>query len=132
MSKELEALEVLKCGYKDEKKVCITRSCFDKNIGIIETALKDYQTLKIKYAELETEYCDKQRSMLKYDEEKQKKLKALKIIKEKEVNIPDLLDCIRNEKGDYIEDALKQYNMFQSTRWQLTKEEYDLLKEVFL
>lgn len=55
----------------------------------------------------------------------EKSLKALDIIKEKQVDIHDLL----------ISRAVEQYNSY--THWlgykgNLTKEEYDLLKEVLL
>lgn len=52
----------------------------------------------------------------------QKKLKALEIIKEKEVNVY-LLNCCNN---------LYEYNNWASDEEQLTKEEYELLKEVLL
>ena len=52
----------------------------------------------------------------------EKELKALEIIKEKEVNIYKIRIC----------DSLDEYNKLKSTGRELTQEEYELLKEVLL
>ena len=127
MSKELtplEHLEFLRQYEINEEHHCLNdRYVCKQSFDIIETTLKNYNELQNKYDELETEYLDQQRSMLKYDEVKEKKFKALEIIKEKEVVIPILLRS----------NILDEYNnnpMFVSKK--LSQEEYDLLKEVLL
>ena len=51
-----------------------------------------------------------------------KELKALEIIKTKRVNVVIFLGC----------DNLEEYNKHPLSCWKLTKEEFDLLKEVLL
>lgn len=54
-------------------------------------------------------------------------LKALKIIKEKNVDIDYIRTCFYDEKGGF-----KEYNAYvgHDEEYELTQEEYDLLKEV--
>lgn len=65
----------------------------------------------------------------------EKELKALKIIKEKEVNVRNLIDYELNHDNSY-EEYLDDYNYadnyFELGHELLTQEEYDLLKEVLL
>lgn len=107
MSKELEALEKIVDTY------CIDN--IDKEISIIATALKDYEmehTLRIR---LENAIYE----LVREKQENEKKLKALEIIKGKEVNVFLLLHS-RN---------LKIYNDIVEDNRKLTQEKYDLLKE---
>lgn len=123
MSKELQALERIKSHYKD--KVCI--DVLD-DFDIIETALVEkeeiFENHNIKsFTELNERLCDY--NELKFDDDiKQKKLKAFEIIKKKSVNIGLIKDK---------ECTLEIYNtMMLLKEWQLTQEEYDLLREVLL
>ena len=107
MSKELEALEKIVDTY------CIDN--IDKEISIIATALKDYEmehTLRIR---LENAIYE----LLREKQENEKKLKALEIIKGKEVNVFVLLHSVN----------LKIYNDIVEDNRKLTQEKYDLLKE---
>ena len=56
-----------------------------------------------------------------------KALKALKIIKEKNVDIEYIKTCFDDEKGGF-----KEYNAYvgHDEEYELAQEEYDLLKEV--
>lgn len=106
------------------------RQHLNKRLDIIETALKVLEQLQIiigakkiedlpKVA-LETENaCYSNSHILKKAENK---LKALEIIKEKEVNVFIFL-----HSGD-----LETYNDIVEDNRKLTQEEYDLLKEVLL
>lgn len=132
MSKELEALEKLtnyKCSCMSEKVECKE---------IIETALKEYETMKqTKIVVADKKISDEDLEKLKnqrmfsdlqceikplFDEETQKKLKALEIIKEKEVDVFIFL-----HSGD-----LETYNDIVEDNRKLAQEEYGLLKEVLL
>lgn len=149
MSKELTTLKSLKIikemyehfvkTYRElEPKLMI---CEKEDFDIIETALKDYELMKQakiivadkKISDDDLEKLKNQRMFicgsgeskveLLFDEETQKKLKALEIIKEKEVNVGLLSRCANAER----------YNngICYEPRY-LTQEEYDLLKEVLL
>ena len=107
MSKELQALEKLtnyKCSCMSEKVECKE---------IIETALKDYE--KITGGDFHIE-------PINVHIENQKQIKALEIIKEKEVDVFIFL-----HSGD-----LETYNDIVEDNRKLTQEEYELLKEVLL
>ena len=95
-----------------------------KDFKIIETALNDYFVYKQDYERVMRE----KNSLLKECAKNQKKLKALKIIKKKRVDVALLMSCC----------CYKQYCDFYIKRWkdveniQLpTKKEYKFLKEVF-
>jgi hypothetical protein len=62
----------------------------------------------------------------------EKSLKALEIIKEKNVSILDLRECISREFMGNIPNALEYYNEEYTLNegMKLTEEEYELLKEV--
>lgn len=110
MSKELEALEKIVDTYYIDN--------MDKEISIVATALKDYEmehTLRIRLENANFE-------LLREKQENEKKLKALEIIKKKEVNIFVLL-----HSGN-----LKIYNDIVEDNRKLTQEKYDLLKKVLL
>lgn len=86
------------------------------NLSIIRNALENHQDL--------TEYTDTLQGDRDYwwniAIKNENKLKALEIIKEKRVNVDWLLET----------DNVEEYN--ESLYVELTKEEYDLLKEVLL
>jgi len=113
MSKELEALERIneivlpyseaKQGYLRPRDVC------PNEFSIIETALKDYENLQLKHSSMQDVVLDDF-----------KKIKALEIIKEKNVSIVWLKNC--KDRSEYNDLADKEE--------QLTQEEYELLKEV--
>ena len=120
MSKELEALNKIAYSYG-----------YDENIKIIATALEDYELMKqAKIIVADKKISDDDLEKLKnqsiivgnleqskieplFDEETKKKLKALEIIKK--------YICIKDNKI-----YTKEWE------WELTQEEYDLLKEVLL
>lgn len=74
---------------------------------------RDYMVYEVKYDDGHKEYVS--RDMFR-------NLKALEIIKTKEIDIRLFNDC----------PSLDEYNNWASDESQLTKEEYDLLKEVLL
>lgn len=111
MNKELtplQALEQLKGGYKNEDLVAITRSAFEKNIDIIETALKENKKLKKLYkAELNnTAYYNN--LALKYK-------RALEIFKR---------NCLLSQYPDGT------YELAFTSKIQPTEEDIAILKEV--
>jgi len=79
-----------------------------EDVNIIENALNEYYRL------------------LKEDDETTKKLKVLEIIKNKEINIHALLLHLKRF------DSPDGYNALVGEKYQLTQEEYNLLKEVLL
>lgn len=146
MSKELEAsksLKIIKEMYEHfvktyrelEPKLMI---CEKEDFDIIETALKEYEFMKqtkiiVSDKKISDDDLEKlinqgiivgnlEHSKIEplFDNETQKKLKALEIIKEKEVNVGLLSRCANAER----------YNkgICYEPRY-LTQEEYDLLKE---
>lgn len=118
MSKELEALEFIKNDLiafwlNGPHLECPNGKDFVEGhyrLDIIENALKDYE----RRLALAKEYKDVNNVA--------KRLKALEIIKEKDVDIVALKISIN----------LKQYNCKEDGRCPLTQEEYDLLKEVLV
>lgn len=114
MSKELTPLEALKRHRKSIVDLLDNGSIlpelhyvFMQELNIIETALKKLD---------EAENC-----VFTSKEDVKKELKALEIIKDKEVNVFIFL-----HSGD-----LETYNDMVEENRKLTQEEYDLLKEVF-
>ena len=100
-------------------------------LHLIENALKEYETRKTFIETIDSgEMVFEPRNVW---EEKQKKLKAFEIIKKKRVNIGSFIKCCANinyeeykkQWGNWHKDIL--YNLSQEA---LTREEYDLLKEV--
>lgn len=79
---------------------------------IIETALKDYENLKLKHKSMQDAVLDDF-----------KKLKAIEIIKEKKVDVDWLLFSIEEK-----ENPLSYYNYFNANK--LSETEFDILKEV--
>ena len=116
MTKELEAFEKIK-----KYLVNLQFHFLEEELDIIETALKNYEKLKNEYDKLESFH---KLFIEKYNQlniEHRKKLKALEIIKEKKVNV----NCIISGW------SLWKYNSYK-THINLTKEEYELLKEVLI
>ena len=150
MSKEIEALEQLKMqvgnihyfdfskGYPNQTTIELRDS---ELFTTIEKALKDYELMKqtkiividknisdddlekLKNQRIFASSLEESKVELLFDEETQKKLKALEIIKEKGI----ILQFI---KETY---TVEQYNagVFGTLVKPLTQEEYDLLKEIF-
>ena len=124
MSKELEALKELKYVHDTE---CGEDKSVNERFALIETALKDYQLHK----EILNDYGF---TLVNFREACfllaqfrgsgytgiENKLKALKIIQEKEIDIPLFNDC-----SNYYE-----YNEYCAKKSQLTQEKFNLLKEV--
>lgn len=81
---------------------------FAKDRKIVETALIDYESL--------------QEDFDKHYERSYKKLRALDIINNKEIDIALFKEC----------PNIEEYNNWCSNKAALTQEEYDLLKEVLL
>lgn len=112
MSKELNALMTM-YGMALEGALSQEKERLGECYNIIETALKEYETLK--------EYYNAVVSNREFDKEYfYKCVKTLKIIKEKNVCILDLKKT----------KTLKEYNCCREWKEELTQEEYNLLKEV--
>lgn len=137
MSKELIPLEVskhLKDFVLEFVENGLDRRFIHGSFDIIETALKEYETRKTLIETIDSgEMVFQERTVW---EEKQKKLKALEIIKNKEVDIGWFIECLScskplevyNDRYDKIRSCDgKDYHFMQ-----LTQQEYDLLKEVLL
>lgn len=134
MSKELEAFERIKNITYDRTDLYGIEE-YRKSLDIIESALKEKENIESRideifsnhniksFVELNERLCDY--NELKFDDDiKQMKLKAFDIIKEKKVDV-----------GALYELDLELYNQYAKEingTPTLTKEEYDLLKEVFL
>lgn len=124
MSKELEALERIKhTSIVVEKgdKVKPILPYIISELSIIETALKDYERLK--------QCIDERGNLINECIEvvAEKKLKALEIIKEKVMPFVELVD-----RTNYKENCYRVYDNEGYEYTNITKEEYDLLKEVLL
>lgn len=131
MSKELEALMEIKrqvgnIHYFDfaqnPPRMTTTMLINTPFFDIIETALKDYGKLKDEYDKLESIYTHfiKQYNLLMKDHSNV--LKALGIIKEKNINIYWLKTSAN----------LSRYNLAVGNSQKLKKQDYELLKEVLL
>ena len=137
MNKELSPLEALeKIKYKLSSSKA---NGYWEDLDTIEKALKEYESMKQakiivvdkKISDDDLEKLKNQRMFvssaeqcevkLLFDEETQKKLKALEIIKEKKTFVALLHSC----------KTVYEYN--EHVKWEnafLTKEDFDLLKEV--
>ena len=140
MSKGLEALERLFCAGRLDLDYVLNGKQ-NQDYKIVETALKDYEMMKqpkIIFTDKKISDDDLEKLINQgiivgnleqskieplFDNETQNKLKALEIIKEKEVNVGLLSRCANAER----------YNkgICYEPRY-LTQEEYDLLKEELL
>lgn len=127
MNKELEALENIK-HYDNRVEL------HQDDYNVLETALKDYELMKqTKIIVADKKINDDDLEKLKnqrmfvgnleqceiktlFDEETQKKLKALEILK----------DCC------LVNEGFGGYELAFAIKKNITKEEYDLLKEVLL
>jgi hypothetical protein len=115
MTKELTPLEALNDlrevkGWNDDE--------FNKRLDIIETALKEYEGAKSHIKALNKERI-----------ENSIKLKALGIIKERQVDVGLLLDC--ETEPEYLNRCCNRYWHNERCGWKrMTQEEFDLLKEV--
>lgn len=117
MSKALEALErMVRNGYVSPNV---------EELKIIETALKDYNDL--------IEYVDTLQGDRDYwwnvSNKKVKELKALEIIKMKKIDV-GLFYTILEDNNQ--KNKKWSYNFWQEKENKITKEEFDLLKEVLL
>ena len=117
MSKELTPLEWL--NYYKKKLQVSGQTIRPNGFDIIETALKEKENIEKTINELFSENGKVITTI-----EIKKKLKALKIIKEKSVDVNWLLQCFTHTK------ELENYN--QDRRHKITEKEYDLLKEVLV
>lgn len=134
-NKELSPLEVskqLKDFVLEYTKNGLDRRFVIGSFDIIETALKDYEK------QHQTD-IDLLGTAYKTNVQNEKKLKALEIIKKKRVDMDFLFEEWEEENMDFLSEereeenwefALENYNMNHEI--ELTQEEYDLLKEVFL
>lgn len=142
MSKELQALEdiILYLNANEPKGL------YCKNIEIIKAALKEHEVMEVmkqtKIVVSDPKVSDEDFEKLKnqgiltnlqgeikplFDEETQKNLKALEIIKKKKVDVGYLFEMI----DLFGKEALTQYNLScYGIKKKLTQKEFDLLKEV--
>lgn len=116
MSKELEALNDLRNKCCDYLSLSMDRQVCD-SFKLIEAALKEKENIEKTINEL---FSENGKVITTIDIKKQ--LKAIEIIKDKEVNVFIFL-----HSGD-----LETYNDMVEENRKLTQEEYDLLKEVLL
>lgn len=114
MSKELEALNFINNFLISQTTDTPIHKELCNACDLLRTTLKNYEKLNHDYSIV----VDEKASMAC---EYAKKLKALEIIKEKKVDIRYLLDC-----------RFQHYNLLVEEDEELTKEEYDLLKEELL
>ena len=112
MNKELTPLEALERIIGCSTIESHTQK-WQEDYDIVKQALNDYENLKLKH-----------RSMQDAVLEDFKKLKALEIIVEKKVDLIKLFNCFEMNNG------YEFYNMGFIEIYKLTKEEYNLLKEV--
>lgn len=108
MSKELEALKSLK-----ENHLQFTKEKYSK-VDVLKSILAKKE---IKYRFIEQALI-----------QKAKQDKILDILKKKVVNLDDLHSQIQLYEQDNAR-ALRAYNAGRLSKYQLTEEEYDLLKE---
>ena len=147
MSKELTPLEALneikniKTLSVPERKVVTFQEKYKEELDIIETALKEYEKLKKEVNEISdfglkayrVELEKQINSNKKYRTtnkrlrvKNQKLYEILRIIKEKHVDCFKLIAIFRTSNN------IEHYNQNYGSNWQLTQEEYDLLKEVLI
>lgn len=141
MTKELEALERINQKFVQKEWNNKPRET-EKDFDTIETALKELIEYKKVFEKLNLDISDSvdlenwiKLAQFHY-ENKNKKLKALEIIKEKEVNVHNFKEIIIKHKWNY-EQYVDEENDPNTSGHQfayklLTQEEYDLLKEVLL
>ncbi len=114
----LEALKKLKeCKYHFAKE-------WHENYPIVESALKEYEGAKRHIEELNKERA-----------ENSLKIKALEIVKEKEVDVETFKGFAEKDEtcetyNKFYRILSKKYDVDYSFKY-LTQEEYDLLKEYF-
>lgn len=136
MSKGLEALKEIKNieveignNHDSAVKIFELSDDYDECLCIIEKELKRLEEYdKTEYSAL----IERHKELLKEKKANEKKLKALEIIKEKRVEVGELCEGCNN-LNDYNKGVCLTYP--QESDWanyMLTKEEYDLLKEVLL
>ena len=104
MSKALDALQKIKLKPMRNYDGSIGMNgnvMFEEEIPVIETALKDAEKYK----------------------------RALEIIKEKEVNIFHFKYAVRCEEEDGLADGFEIYNLNVLLKDEITREEYEFLKE---
>jgi len=119
MNRELEAFRRFRDNAKfDNKTDYYLSTQYIDDSDIIETAIErliEYDEIGVKFAIL--------------NDSREKKLKALEIIKEKRVDITTLFDCLNAEEYNRWVPVRSHYSY---PPLELTQEEYDLLKEVLL
>lgn len=148
MSKELEAYNRL-CSHLDyDNDDYMFNGCYEEDNKVIETALKDYELAKqTKIITVDKEISDddlekltSQRMFvdnseqceikLLLNEEFQKKITALEIIKDKKVDVPYIIE--NPEEKDVIWYNSRFMGVLCEGWRMLSQEEYDLLREVLL
>ena len=141
MSKELEALDRLYCAGRLDLDYVLNGKQ-NQDYKIIATALEDYEFMKqtkiivsdkkisdddlekLKNQGIIVGNLEQSKVELLFDEETQKKLEALEIIKKKRVDVRYLFQCKSLRDYNYIYKGTNQSELC------LTQEEYDLLKDV--
>ena len=141
MSKELEALDRLYCAGRLDLDYVLNGKQ-NQDYKIVETALKEYEFMKqtkiivsdkkisdddlekLKNQGIIVGNLEQSKVELLFDEETQKKLEALEIIKKKRVDVRYLFQCKSLRDYNYIYKGTNQSELC------LTQEEYDLLKDM--
>ena len=138
MSKGLDALKSLcfklcsNCPYNHEDMLGDGCEECDNNIDIITTELKRLEEIdKISHCAVNYDFetLDKKITALSIKvNEKNNKIKALEIIKEKKVDMCKLQNCFDFKLETEV--AVAYYNQGFDITYCITEEEYDLLREV--
>lgn len=136
----LEALENIMCFISVDECNFKNQAEKDKCYNIIETALKDYEKLSKQRYVIFTrthqqkemfidEICKSYKEIKVSSLEDEKKLKALEIIKEKNIDVGAIKECVSayayNDFKELTETAIVK-------REKMTQEEYEIVKEVLL
>ena len=128
MTNELTPLEELQFirqfEINDDHRTLNDHVICRQSLDNIETALKDYEmehTLRVRLENINYE-------LVREKQANEKKLKALEIIKEKQIDVYHIKNLI--EFGLSSKDAVDIYNKNKDIVFQITEEGFDLLKEV--
>lgn len=104
----------------------------DNNLNIIETALKRLEELEIMYSNLSVDVAKKFKAFDSLSKDYEKVMKELS----KEIEKNRALAIIKKKRVDVLLFSVSQdvsaYNDMRQAQDHLTKEEFDLLKEVLL
>ena len=129
MNKELENLDLLVIWATNGYTACDMKEA--KELAKpIETALKEYEQLKVDYDELDRIHDELVKHKNKELDDVVRKLKALEIIKNKRLDVSFFINRIEKKPEFYSTAESMNKSFIKITTEPLTQEEYELLKEV--